>query len=178
MVVRKRLKGVFSIRRHFIMELPLASVEGSLPSGLKFSLAESSADVIDGTYGRAIQLALMRKNGSLCEQYIMRNEQAAIVGTLSLMYRGGNELEYRIRNIDAFVYNLAVLPEWRGRGYAGAMITSLASVLRPKGIDSIYLAVSEDNAAAIHAYNKVGFETVCKKMFVRTFKLNIPYYAL
>ncbi len=39
------------------------------------------------------------------------------VGCIWVMYKGGNEAQYRIRNIDAFGFYFAVFPKFRGNRY-------------------------------------------------------------
>ena len=150
-----------------------------LPEGrsLSFARVMDYEKVVQGTYGVSIQKNLMRRNGSLCEQYVLYDGNE-LLGTLSVMYRGGNELEYRIRHIDAFIYNLAVMETYRGRGVAGIMLERLFITLADRGYKDVYLAVSTDNTSAIRAYEKAGFVVEDMKSFVRTLKINIPYHAL
>ncbi len=53
--------------------------------------------------------------------------------------------------------NVATLPEARGRGLATAACADLCRMLLDDGIDTISLNVRADNAAAIAAYEKLGF---------------------
>ena len=53
--------------------------------------------------------------------------------------------------------NVATLPELRGNGLATAACARLCRVLLEDGIDVISLNVRADNAAAIRAYEKLGF---------------------
>jgi predicted GNAT family acetyltransferase len=53
--------------------------------------------------------------------------------------------------------NVATLPEARGRGLATTACAHLCSMLLGDGIDTISLNVRADNAAAIAAYEKLGF---------------------
>jgi predicted GNAT family acetyltransferase len=53
--------------------------------------------------------------------------------------------------------NVATLPELRGSGLATAACARLCRVLLDDGIDVISLNVRADNAAAIRAYEKLGF---------------------
>jgi predicted GNAT family acetyltransferase len=53
--------------------------------------------------------------------------------------------------------NVATLPETRGAGLATAACARLCRILLDDGIDTISLNVRADNAAAIHAYEKLGF---------------------
>lgn len=94
------------------------------------------------------------------------------------MYKGSDDLEYRIRNIDAYIFDVFVNEKYRGNGYAGEMIRRLMEYLHKKGIDSADLAVSLSNTSAIRAYEKIGFTTVKDCSFARILKINIPYHAL
>jgi ribosomal protein S18 acetylase RimI-like enzyme len=53
--------------------------------------------------------------------------------------------------------NVATLPEARGRGLATTACARLCHLLLDDGIDTISLNVRADNAAAIAAYEKLGF---------------------
>ena len=53
--------------------------------------------------------------------------------------------------------NVATLPEARGAGLATAACARLCRMLLDDGIDTISLNVRADNAAAIRAYEKLGF---------------------
>jgi predicted GNAT family acetyltransferase len=53
--------------------------------------------------------------------------------------------------------NVATLPEARGAGLATAACARLCRLLLDDGIDTISLNVRADNAAAIRAYEKLGF---------------------
>ena len=78
--------------------------------------------------------------------------------------RRGNELacvagvhvwspEWRV----ACLGNVATVPAARGEGLATAACARLCRVLLGDGIDVISLNVRADNAAAIRAYEKLGF---------------------
>jgi ribosomal protein S18 acetylase RimI-like enzyme len=56
--------------------------------------------------------------------------------------------------------NVATLPELRGRGLAQGACAALCSLLLGDGIDTIALNVRADNASAITAYGRLGFEPV------------------
>lgn len=94
------------------------------------------------------------------------------------MYRGGNDLEYRIRGIDAYIFDVYVNEAHRGSGYAGKMIRRAMEHLHQKGIDTAHLAVALTNQSAIRAYEKVGFTTEYDLRFARVLKVNVPYHKL
>ena len=53
--------------------------------------------------------------------------------------------------------NVAVLPEFRNRGIAGALIDGLLKAGREKGIEEYTLEVRVSNAPAIRVYERAGF---------------------
>ena len=56
--------------------------------------------------------------------------------------------------------NVATLPELRGQGLARGACAALCLLLLADGIETIALNVRADNAAAIAAYTRLGFEPV------------------
>jgi ribosomal protein S18 acetylase RimI-like enzyme len=57
--------------------------------------------------------------------------------------------------------NVFTRPDRRGRGLATAASSAVAAELCARGIRDIVLNVRQDNAAAVHIYEKLGFERVC-----------------
>lgn len=55
------------------------------------------------------------------------------------------------------ITNIAVSPEYRGRGVGMALMKSLINLARQNNIDNLILEVRESNQAAIHLYEKIGF---------------------
>lgn len=94
------------------------------------------------------------------------------------MYKGSDDLEYRIRNIYAYIFDVLVNEKYRGNGYADEMIRQLMEYYHKKGIESADLTVSVSNTSAIRAYEKTGFTTVKDCSFARIMKINIPYHFL
>jgi ribosomal protein S18 acetylase RimI-like enzyme len=59
------------------------------------------------------------------------------------------------------VGNVFVHPGHRGRGYGTAVVSAVVAELLDRGIQDVVLNVSQDNAPAIHLYEKLGFERTC-----------------
>lgn len=59
---------------------------------------------------------------------------------------------------DAYIDELFVLPEHRGRGYASRAIHEIARQLSAAGLRALHLEVDRDNAAAQQLYAGLGFE--------------------
>lgn len=61
------------------------------------------------------------------------------------------------------VTNIAVLPEYRRRGFGRSVVEALIAYARESGISEIYLEVRESNAAAQGLYASLGFECVGRR---------------
>ena len=55
-----------------------------------------------------------------------------------------------------FVKDLAVLPSYRGRGIAEALLLTAFAVFRDRGFASVDLKVQADNTPAIRLYRRLG----------------------
>ena len=97
------------------------------------------------------------------------------VGCIWVMYKGGNEAQYRIRNIDAFGFYFAVFPKFRGNRYIEYFIYNLLKHLETKGIHSLYASVRKNNKSALRAYERAGMKIEANQKFYRIIRLHIPY---
>ena len=53
--------------------------------------------------------------------------------------------------------NVMTHPDWRGRGLASIVTSAVVARLIDRGVSTIGLSVSRENAAAIRVYEKLGF---------------------
>lgn len=171
-------KSVISTYNHFIMSLTYDKI--SNPSNILSMecVTKYPKKMINGTYTTTVAKQILKENKGKCDVFIFHDKSGNVVGTLSVMYKGGNEVEYKIRNIDAFIYNVLTDSRYRGKGYAGEMIRLLMEYLHKKSIDKAYLAVSTNNKPAVRAYKKTGFIKENDSTFIRLLKINIPYRVL
>ena len=89
-------------------------------------------------------------------------EECAITSpSLFLVARAGTEIAgYGIACISrgaGEIASIAVLPRYRGRGVATALLKAMIRKLRRQGVRSISLMVRIDNADAIALYRRFGF---------------------
>ena len=59
-----------------------------------------------------------------------------------------------------YISVVAVVPEWRRRGVASALIGSAVGYLRSLGLKTIRIDVEQTNAPARRAYERAGFQVV------------------
>jgi ribosomal-protein-alanine N-acetyltransferase len=85
------------------------------------------------------------RNGS--RYYIVAYVDDVMVGYAGLMFSGN----------DAHVTNIAVDPEWQGRGVATEMMLDLAILSHERGCEAMTLEVRHTNTAAQNLYRRFGF---------------------
>ena len=61
------------------------------------------------------------------------------------------------RNDEAYLAELYVRPEHRGAGIGRALLTAVLDHARGRGADYIHLGTTEDDVAARHLYERMGF---------------------
>jgi ribosomal-protein-alanine N-acetyltransferase len=85
------------------------------------------------------------RNGS--RYYMVAYVDDVMVGYAGLMFSGN----------DAHVTNIAVDPEWQGRGVATEMMLDLAILSHERGCEAMTLEVRHTNTAAQNLYRRFGF---------------------
>lgn len=66
-------------------------------------------------------------------------------------------------NIDAEIYNIAIDPAERRRGYGDALLAEFISRCSQQGVRYIWLEVRESNSNAINFYQKREFSMISKR---------------
>lgn len=61
---------------------------------------------------------------------------------------------------EATLFNIAVDPQFQGKGYGKTLLNGLVERLRTQGVLTLWLEVRESNQTAQHLYNAVGFNEV------------------
>lgn len=83
--------------------------------------------------------------------YLTAWDEGRIVGFIGLMAVAG----------EGDITNVAVLPSHRKQGIGDRLVGEMISLAREKEIHKIMLEVRASNEAAIHLYEKYGFEFLC-----------------
>lgn len=83
--------------------------------------------------------------------YLTAWDGEEIVGFIGLMAVAG----------EGDITNVAVLPSHRRRGIGDCLVSSMIALAKDKEIKKIMLEVRASNEAAIHLYEKYGFEFLC-----------------
>ena len=85
--------------------------------------------------------------------YLTAWDGEEIVGFIGLMEVAG----------EGDITNVAVLPSHRKKGIGDQLVSSMIALAKEKEISKIMLEVRASNEAAIHLYEKYGFEFLCKR---------------
>lgn len=83
--------------------------------------------------------------------YLTAWDGEKIVGFIGLMEVAG----------EGDITNVAVLPSHRKRGIGDQLVSSMIALAKEREISKIMLEVRASNEAAIHLYEKYGFEFLC-----------------
>ena len=142
---------------------------------IPFELNDSNMNLINAS---SALRKMIHEQPEYVSGYGFRDSFGNVIGHLFLMRKGGQEVLYKIRTIDAYLFAVRVFDGYKGNGYAGEMITWLADTLYEAGVKELYLTVKKDNHSAIRVYEKLGFKVIGKRFFVRLIKCNIPYLSL
>ncbi|OCQ50863.1 Mycothiol acetyltransferase [Photorhabdus australis subsp. thailandensis] len=61
---------------------------------------------------------------------------------------------------EATLFNIAIHPDYQGKGYGKALLEYLISILPGKGMNTLWLEVRQSNYSAIRLYEQSGFNQV------------------
>jgi len=101
---------------------------------------------------RASALAPLLGGSPYGAAYLLGPRKAP-VGYLVVTFGWGIELG----GMEAWIDEIYVRPNVRGRGIATEVLAAIARVLRGAGVKVIHLEVARDDAAAIRLYQRSGF---------------------
>jgi ribosomal-protein-alanine N-acetyltransferase len=64
---------------------------------------------------------------------------------------------------EATLLNIAVAPEWQGKGCGRVLLQHLIGLTQEKQLEEIWLEVRESNQSAYHLYHQLGFVEVDRR---------------
>jgi ribosomal protein S18 acetylase RimI-like enzyme len=95
-------------------------------------------------------------NGLPISGYVWE-EEGQVVGNLSLIpLHSQNQRIYLIANV-------AVHPNFRGRGIASMLTSTAVEYTRRRGAKAVWLQVRQDNSSARHVYQRLGFLELARR---------------
>lgn len=99
-------------------------------------------------------------------------------GWVSLGSEQIGELERTMRMPpgEAYIWDCATLPAFRGRGLYTALLRHIVAALRGEGLRRLWIGASLDNTPSIRGFRAAGFRPVLRLVYVRV--LNLRYNRL
>ena len=166
---------------HYIMSLLLDNFHNIECPGFRYRKAteEDISILKQGDFSVANMLPYLRREKQYATGLLFFEEHSEKpVGYIWIIRRGGNEMSYKIRNVDGLISCVCVFPEFRGRNIVNLMLAEVVNLLKAEGCKNVALGVNTDNIAAIRAYKKAGFVVAGKKKYIRVLRKNIPYHTI
>ncbi len=137
------------------MKTALPSYAEEKIKGEGFS-AEDALKVAQDSYKRLLPQGLSTENQFLFS--VIESGSNKVIGTLWFAKKVEHSKSY------AFIYDIILSPEMRGKGLGKMLITLTESEVRKLGLNSIGLHVFGHNEIAIQLYEKTGFRTTNRIM--------------
>lgn len=110
--------------------------------------------------------------------YFFLNSNRENVGSCWVMFKGGDEKLYKIREHDSFIFRVQIEEQYRGQGYSKKILSKIFEIIKNNNCHNACLVCAVKNRKGNNLYNSMRMKIVDKKRFIRVFDNNIPYYTL
>jgi GNAT superfamily N-acetyltransferase len=99
----------------------------------------------------------------------------ATYGWVSIGDEDVGELErtYRMAAGDAYIWDCATLPNWRGQGLYSALLATINAILGGEGVRRAWIGTNVENAASLKAFARSGFHRVVEVVYARFMRLSM-----
>ena len=177
-------RQIFAFYDHYLTYFDLQKTTDTYELDPSLTVEQINLDNVEDCDNESFWIGRMKRylqeQPNYVNGFVFRDaETQAPVGFLWVMYPGGNEFQYKIRKVDAFLFDVYVSPEHRGRGLCGKMFQYVFAYLKHRGAVTAGLAVRVKNTSAIRAYEKLGGVFKKRKKFIQFIRrFNFPYYSV
>ena len=176
-------RQLYAYYDHYLMYFNLNEINTEY-SNDKYFAEKITLNNVDKCANECFSLGRMKKyllnNGNFVEGFFFQERTTQEkAGFMWLMFPQCNEFQYRVRKVDAFIFDVFVFPNFRGCGLCGQMFQHVFDSLKKRGKNIVALGVRTDNTSAIRAYEKAGGVIKSRKRFIQlVHRYNIPYYSV
>lgn len=170
-------KSVLETFDHYVLELDLNSFE-PIKSDLKMiRLDKEHIEEAGNAIGKTTR-KWIENDYPYAEGYRFLNSEDKQIGSCWVMFEGGDEKLYKIRKCQSYIFRLEVDEEYRGHGYSKMIMSDMVNAIKGHGLDKMCLTCATKNTKALNLYKGIGMKIKDRKIFVRVFDHNLPYYSL
>ncbi len=86
-------------------------------------------------------------------EFMLLKQGKSVMGCGVIRYKWSRE----IKSFGWWLYGIWICPDMRGKGYGNVLMNKLLDELKNRHVSIVRLVVKDDNARAIHLYEKTGF---------------------
>ena len=113
--------------------------------------------------------------------YLFYDSQAnEAVAFYWLFFQGAKEREYTIRGLGdaALISYIYVFEPYRGNRFIQTLLRHAGTVCREAGVSYLYASVRKNNLSAWKAYDRIGYEYIGRRRFIRLLGKNLPAQSI
>lgn len=85
---------------------------------------------------------------------------------------GELEREFHIQADEAYIWDCATLPAYRGQRLYSALLSHITTKLRGEGVRRVWIGASLDNQLSLRGFANAGFQPVVRLTYTRLFNLS------
>ncbi len=93
-------------------------------------------------------------------------------------YIGKQERELRLEPDEAYIWDCATLPAFRGQSLYSALLSHMLSVLQAEGLCRVWIGTSASNIASVHGMVRAGFQPVITLTYARLLNLRVLWLGV
>ncbi|MBQ6334409.1 MAG: GNAT family N-acetyltransferase [Erysipelotrichaceae bacterium] len=177
MKIKLKNKILFETFDHYVLKIDLDDHELSDNELLTIRINKNNCEQVGNAIGNTTRKWILN-DYPYAEGYCFRNGSGQQVGSCWIMFKGGDEKLYKVKEADSFIFRMEVDEEYQGRGYAKKIMDHIFAIIKKHGCRNVCLVCARKNIKALHLYESVGMKIVDHKFFIRLLDKNIPYYSI
>jgi len=151
-------RGFRALVHNLLLERDRSPVgDQTVPDGVELRKYQSGDEV---SLARIHNVAMARDaefNLESRESFAAHAKHANVTIWVAAMHLTVGYCFLELRGDRGYVHEIAVLPEWTGRGIGSALLARAIASLQASGATTTVLGVEEDNTTALHLYTRFGF---------------------
>jgi ribosomal protein S18 acetylase RimI-like enzyme len=90
---------------------------------------------------------------------------------------GEQERDIKLESDDAYIWECATLPQYRGQRLYSALLSHIVAVLREEGVRRAWIGATLDNHASLRGFVNAGFQSIVEIAYARVLNLRALWIA-
>lgn len=92
-------------------------------------------------------------------------------------YIGEQERDIKLQADEAYIWDCATLPPYRGQRLYSALLSQMLSALRDNGVRRVWIGTAVSNRASLRAFANAGFQPLIGLTYARLFRLRFLWIS-